>query len=128
MRLSPENVAIGFLLLCLLSISIFFRHREGCVSAKATAAIPAALCRPDALHGMSIQQRLLCGRGVFLNADGVDALRFLPGIGPVRAAAIVEHRKKNGNFRSVDEVIEVKGIGEKTVEKMKPWMEPLMAD
>jgi competence protein ComEA len=36
----------------------------------------------------------------------------LPGIGPTIAAAIVAHRERDGPFRSVDELVEVRGIGD----------------
>lgn len=40
----------------------------------------------------------------------------LKNVGPVKAAAIVEHREKHGKFESVDDLTEVKGIGKSTVE------------
>lgn len=43
----------------------------------------------------------------------------LAGIGPVIAKRIVEYREKNGKFRSVEEIKNVSGIGEKTFEKLK---------
>ncbi|MFM8517587.1 MAG: ComEA family DNA-binding protein, partial [Nevskiaceae bacterium] len=49
-------------------------------------------------------------------ADVVTLARDLEGIGESKARAIVEHRKRNGAFRSVDELALVKGIGPKTLE------------
>ncbi|MCZ8518675.1 MULTISPECIES: helix-hairpin-helix domain-containing protein [Paenibacillus] len=58
-----------------------------------------------------------------LNQATAEQLDALPGIGPSRAAAIIELRKKRGGaFRSLDELLEVKGIGEKSLQKLKPLL------
>lgn len=55
---------------------------------------------------------------VNLNTADAEALESgLIGIGKVKAQAIVDHRKANGPFASVDELLEVKGIGAATLEK-----------
>lgn len=54
-------------------------------------------------------------------ADRVELLQ-VPGIGPSLADAILSHRDERGPFRSFDELDEVKGIGEKTREKLRPWL------
>ena len=46
----------------------------------------------------------------------------LPRIGPAMAARVVEYRRQNGPFRSVEQLVEVRGIGEKTLEKLRPWV------
>lgn len=52
------------------------------------------------------------GEVVNLNkADAAAFQQFLTGIGPVKAQAIVKYRSKNGAFESLDELIEVPGIG-----------------
>ncbi len=52
---------------------------------------------------------------VNINTASEEELTSLPGIGPAKAKAIVEYRKEHGNFKSVDELSNVSGIGEKTV-------------
>jgi len=49
---------------------------------------------------------------VDLNRADAAALEALPGIGPATAAAIVEHRERIGRFTSVDQLLDVRGIGE----------------
>lgn len=59
-------------------------------------------------------------RKINVNTAGEEELQKLPGIGPAKAKAIVEYRKTKGPFRSVEELLEVKGIGPKTLEKLRP--------
>ncbi|WP_043310811.1 ComEA family DNA-binding protein [Pseudomonas sp. ML96] len=60
---------------------------------------------------------------VNLNTADADTLQSeLVGIGQVKAQAIVDHRNTNGPFASVDELLEVKGIGPATLEKNRARM------
>ena len=54
-----------------------------------------------------------------LNTATAAQLEKLPGIGARTAQLIVEHRQKNGNFKKVEELMNVKGIGEKSFLKIK---------
>jgi comEA protein len=55
-----------------------------------------------------------------LNTATAGQLEVLPGIGPALAARIVEYRTTSGPFRSVDELDEVKGIGPRILERLRP--------
>lgn len=57
---------------------------------------------------------------VVLNAASEEDLRKLPRVGPSRARSILALRAKLGKFRSVNDLLRVKGIGRKTLERMKP--------
>lgn len=60
--------------------------------------------------------------GVNLNSAGSAELVSVPGIGPVMAGRILAYRRKSGRFRSVDELIRVRGIGPRTLEKIRPYL------
>ena len=57
-----------------------------------------------------------------LNSATVEQLEALPGIGPKTAQLIVEYRQKSGGFKKVEELMNVKGIGEKSFLKLKPML------
>ena len=56
---------------------------------------------------------------VDLNAAGRDRLETLPGIGPVKAQAIIAYREQHGRFTNVDELLNVPGIGPATLERIR---------
>jgi competence protein ComEA len=59
---------------------------------------------------------------VNLNTATVADLQALPGIGAATAKLIIEHRQKIGGFKKIEELMNVKGIGEKTFLKLKPMV------
>ncbi len=56
---------------------------------------------------------------VNINQASTDQLVTLPGIGPAMAKRIIEHRTKNGPFKKVEDLMSVKGIGEKKFQKIR---------
>ena len=54
-----------------------------------------------------------------INTASLDTLMTLTGIGQTKGNAIIEYRKTNGNFKSIDEISNVSGIGKATYEKIK---------
>ena len=57
---------------------------------------------------------------VDVNQASAEALMTVPGIGKSLAQRIVEFRKENGPFETVDDLLKVRGIGEKSLQKMRP--------
>jgi len=81
-------------------------------------AIAALVLAPAAARGAT-PPAPISGEKVNINTAGVDELVTLPGIGKTYAARIVEYRQKNGPFKKVEDIVNVRGIGEKTFERIK---------
>ena len=91
---SPKIKIAHILLLC-LSLAI------GPVSALAQKSSPASTEKID------------------LNSATAEQLQSLPGIGPTTAKRIIDHRTKVGKFNRIEEIINIKGMGEKKFQKIK---------
>lgn len=58
-----------------------------------------------------------------INTASAKELQTLPNIGERMAKRIIDYRTQNGNFASVDALQDVKGIGPKTIEKLRPFID-----
>jgi len=61
-------------------------------------------------------------RYIEINKAGLEALKLLPGIGPVIAERILTRRKNEGPFERVEELLSVKGIGVKKLKKIEKFI------
>ncbi|MEU4964100.1 MULTISPECIES: ComEA family DNA-binding protein [Streptomyces] len=80
-------------------------------------AAPGGAPGPSGASGAS-------GAPISLNSATQEQLETLPGVGPVLAQHIVDYRTQHGGFRSVDQLQEVNGIGEKRFADIKPQVVP----
>ena len=82
-----------------------------------TAPTPAALAAPAAAKASSPD-----AKPVDLNTADAAALETVPGIGKSLAQRILTFREKNGAFGSVDDLLKVQGIGEKSLQHLRPYL------
>ena len=59
---------------------------------------------------------------VNVNTATLEELQLLPGIGESRAKAVIDTRKQRGGFKSVNDLVEVKGIGDVSLERLRPYV------
>ncbi|MEJ2189728.1 MAG: ComEA family DNA-binding protein [Acidobacteriota bacterium] len=59
---------------------------------------------------------------VNINTANAEQLQLLPRVGPALAGRIIDFRETNGPFQSVDEIVAVKGIGERSFAKLEPYL------
>jgi competence protein ComEA len=60
---------------------------------------------------------------VDINTASTEELEKVPGIGPATAARIVEWRETHGRFERVEDLLNIRGIGTKTLERLRPYLE-----
>jgi competence protein ComEA len=111
------------------------RGRTGRVAAALTAALAAAIVA--AALALPVAAQVLdpgseprqaqegprtapAASPINLNTATADQLEALPGIGPATATRILEYRQKNGPFKKIEDLMNIKGIGEKSFLKLKP--------
>jgi competence protein ComEA len=92
------------------------------LGAALAAALTASGPAPQDTPAKPAATREATAPAVNLNSATVAELEGLPGIGPATAARIVEYRQKNGPFKRVEDLMNVKGIGEKSFLKLKPLL------
>lgn len=61
-------------------------------------------------------------RPLDLNTATIEQLEQLPGIGPTTAKAIVRFREKSGPFHRVEDLLAIRGITKKRLEKLRPFV------
>jgi len=88
-----------------------------CIGIIGAVASPALAAGPAGSAGTSGKQVL-----IDLNKATEMELTKVRGIGPALAKRIVDFRKENGPFGKVDDILKVRGIGEKSLAKLKPYL------
>ena len=67
-------------------------------------------------------EEVLVEKSVDINQASLEELDRLPGIGPALGQRIIDYREQNSGFYDIEEIMEVSGIGEKTFQKLEPYI------
>jgi competence protein ComEA len=112
-----ERSAIGVLgvLTACLSLAALAAQRPAPSAPAGVAASPT----PSAAALRALRD----GERIDLNRAQPGDLELLPGLGPKLARRIVAHRQAHGAFRSSDELLQIHGIGPRTLQRLKPLIE-----
>ena len=120
-----EKAALGLTAAFLLFTGGWFYARQSAAqpytvtvsqSAPEVSSAPAASNNEE-----SKPESLLEGEGIDINSAPVEDLQRLPGIGEKRAQAIVAWREEHGPFQSVDELVQVSGVGDKLLAGLRDY-------
>lgn len=84
------------------------------------AAAPASHLSTESDHP-SDADKVFTGK-IDLNQAAIEDLTRLPRVGPVLARRIIEWRQENGPFKRIEDLKKVRGIGQKTFEKISPYV------
>jgi comEA protein len=103
---------MGVLLMMLAVAAVAVLPAAAQQKAQSSAAKPPAAARSAATPAAPVN----------LNTATQAQLETLPGIGAKAAQRILEYRQKNGNFKKPEDLMNVKGIGEKSFLKLKPFL------
>lgn len=94
------------------------KKQETSVAAETAGTPPAAV--PTEKKAAKAKKEI--PTNIDINTADKALLIELPGVGPATADAILAYRQDNGNFKSIDELTKVKGIGDKSLAKLKPYL------
>jgi len=73
--------------------------------------------------GSTADKKIPAGPKIDINTANLQQLMELPGIGESKGKAILAYREQHGKFRRVEQLLDIKGIGEKMLAKMKPYLQ-----
>lgn len=83
---------------------------------------PAGSGRPAHRRSSGGRHKLQAGQTLDINTAGPQELVMLPGVGPSLAQRIIDYRTTNGPFQTIDDLLNVSGIGPTKLDKMTPYI------
>ncbi|MCD6115626.1 helix-hairpin-helix domain-containing protein [bacterium] len=118
-----EKIAVLFLLCFFIAGLLLYWYRDNYSPLPDTKGINIKLAAHDTTRQMPVKDKKRSDRlSIEINSAKEVDFEKLPGIGPITAARIVSFRKTNGGFESISQLMDVKGIGEKVFNRIKPYV------
>jgi competence protein ComEA len=118
-KLALLGVAVAFVFWQWPAVPEMSANRSGATQSLAAATEPDRPSAPAQAASGSRRTNRPVGK-VDLNQATIEQLQALPGIGETLAQRVVHRRQAAGLFRSVDDLLQVKGIGRKRLEELRP--------
>lgn len=85
-------------------------------------SVPAPSPTPLLLEPLTIHEKILLGASLPINQLSQEDWDALPKIGPKLAQRIVAYRERNGPFKKLEDLLQVSGMGPKTLEAVRPFL------
>jgi competence ComEA-like helix-hairpin-helix protein len=119
-KASPSVNAAGLIVaaLALVALASGRAPRPSALAVRATSHAVGPALQPASSALAALRE----GEPLDLNRARVEDLRLLPGIGPKLAQRIVDERARRGSYQSIDDLLEVKGIGRATLARMSRFV------
>lgn len=119
---SPDNVLLGIALFLLSGVILYnvFTTEPSAVAVSESDGTTALVSVSETTSGEVVTTaEAVTESKININTATAEELETLKGIGPAKAEAIVSYREQNGPFSSVEELVNVTGIGEKTLANIR---------
>ena len=117
--MSSKWIGIFVLMLFWVGAVLFFKW-----SALQPLPIPSDFAR---MGPFKTSEKMLLGISLSLNEMSQKDWELLPHIGPTLAKKIIAFRQEQGDLQSVQDLLKIKGVGSKTLQKIKPYLNPSLS-
>lgn len=118
---NPDHVLIGIALILLAIVVIYNGLFVAPKKEEETTTVTTTVATTVATTTQTVTTSSSNGK-VNINIASAAELETLKGIGPSKAQAIIDYRTEHGDFKSINDLLKVSGIGEKTLANIKDYI------